>query len=361
MKALWVAMACCFAVTVQAETWRTFAGGFSSRWNTVGHHGHDHNSCIGDCDADDFGRGNLDDSIGFRGGLERDFWSAGALHLVGGGDASVHHTEYNSSQRDFSVVSASVFGGADVEIAGVRIGARYGAGGYGTTTTEYSGALRFLDTGVTLPMGGGAGVRIARRTFQMSKMASAPSRDISVMLVTTGEERGPSPWEFTTATGTSMPGAGYGGDRKLRSTSLNRTAALRTFQKRDLQLEISWTSTAHESKLPSIFRGYDGNFRSKTIEGYGFALARSHPLTSALSMRWSGGVEVADWRDEHRLLTRNGKELVAGVELGITAGAAVRFQLQRHLAIESSLQSIYWSKIDLGELRWTAGIVLTVR
>jgi hypothetical protein len=356
--ALSLALAVSLAPVTFAQQWRTFAGGFSSRWNTIGHHGHDQNLCAsGDCDADDFGRANLDDSIGFRAGRERDFFSAGALRIVGGADASVNHTEYNRSQRDFSVVSVAMFAGADLEIAGVRIGARYGAGGYATTTAEQSGAIRFIDVDATIPLRRGAGVRIARRTFEMTRMGTGPSRDISIAFVTSADARGESNWEFGTATGTTIPGAGAGGDRKLRSTSLNRMSVLRTF--RNVQFELSWSSTAHESSVPSVFRGYGGNFRSKTIEGYGLGVAQSRALTRALSLRWSGGLELADWRDDHKLLTRDGNELVAGVELALTASAGLRLQLQPRLAIESSLQKVYWRALDLGELRWTTGIVLT--
>jgi len=355
VKKLWMVLVCCVAVHAHAQ-WRTFAGGFSSRWNTIGHHGHDQ-FCAHDCDAVDFGRANLDDSIGFRAGRERDFFSAGALRIVGGADASVNHTEYNSSQRDFSVLSVAVFAGADLDLAGFRIGARYGAGGYATTTEEQAGAIRFLEISATIPLRRGAGVRVARRTFEMTRMGTGPSRDVSIAFVTSGDARGGSNWEFGTSTGTTMPGAGFGGDRKLRSTSLNRTSVLRTFRR--VQFELSWSSTAHESSLPSVFRGYDGNFRSKTIEGYGLGVAQSHALTRALSLRWSGGVEVADWRDDHKLLTRDGKELVAGVELALAASAGIRLQLQPRLAIESSLQQLYWRALDLGELRWTTGIVIT--
>jgi len=275
-------------------------------------------------------------------------------------EASLSHTEYNVSQRDFSLVSAALFAGVDLDLRGMRLGARHGAGAYATSTATRSGVVRFTELSATVPLRRGAAIRVARRIFALSRTSAAPSRDLAVLFVTTSAGGpGASKWEFTASTGSTLPGAGLGGDRKLRRTALNSTTLLRSFDHHDLQLQLSWTSTAHESSLPSIFHGYGGNFRSKTIESYGLGVSRTRSLSRALSIRWSGGVEIADWRDEHRLLTRDGRELVAGVEVAATAGAAARLQLDSRLALETSLQKVYWPAIDLGELRWTAGIVLT--
>lgn len=359
MKSL-ICLVIVLALRAEAGEWRTYAGGFGSRWNTTGHHGHDQDGCeLPDCDAVDFTRANLDDSIGFRVGRERDLWTFGILHAVAGADASVSHTEYNLSQRDFALVSTALFAGLDVEFRGFRIGARYGGGGYIAAAAEQRGLLRFTELSATLPLRGGAAVRVSKRNFALTRMEASPSRDLAVTIVAADDAEGKSKWDFAAATGTTMPGAGAGGDRKLRQTALNRTTALRVLGDSDLQLEVSWSSTAHESSLPSIFRGYGGNFRSKTIEGYGLALSRTRPLTERLSLRWSAGFEVADWRDEHRLLTRDGAELVAGVEIAAAASAALRVQLRPRLALESSLQKLYWRGIDLGEARCTFGIVLT--
>jgi len=360
----------------RADEWRTFAGGFTSRWTTIGHHGHDQPSCrdiesapdagvvasriaAPNCDAVDFARGNLDDSIGFRAGRERDFWTLGPVRIVGGADAAISHTEYNLSQRDFALLSGSAFAGADVRLARFGFGARYGIGAFATTTRDELGGMRFLELAATLPLRPGASVRVSRRDFTLSRMHAAPSRDISVMLVADGSGAALSSWEFGAMTGTTWPGAGLGSDRALTAAAVNRLSAARRLPWHHVDVELSWSSTAHESSIPSMFRGYDGNFRSKTIEGYGVAISRVVPLTRALALRGSAGVELADWRDEHRLLTRNGVELVAGVEAGVAAALALRVQLDRGLALETSLQKVYWRSLDLGEVRWTSGIVVT--
>ena len=358
----------------RADPWRTYAGGFTSRWSTIGHHGHDQPSCrdaadhpevyatviaAANCDAVDFARGNLDDSIGFRAGRERDFLTLGPLHLVGGGDAGVSHTEYNLSQRNFSLISGALFAGADFRIARFGLGARYGNGAFSTTANRQLGGMRFTELTATVPLRRGAAIRVARRNFTLSSMHAAPSRDVSVTLVADGSAGGRSAWEFGAVTGTTWPGAGVGSDRGLSPAAVNRMTAARSLPWYDVDVETSWSSTAHESSLPSKFLGYEGNFRSKTIEGYGVAVSRTFPLTRSLAVRGSAGVEVADWRDEHRLLTRNAEELVAGVEAGLSGAVALRVQIQPQLALETSLQKVYWRSLDLGEVRWTTGIVVT--
>src|SRR5438034_4660018 len=95
--AVFTSLVCATPILAQS---RTYAGIFNSRWRTVGFHGHDQPACspfrrihfpggsFGDffdpCDHADFARGNLDNSIGFRLGRERDFLTVGPLSLVGG-------------------------------------------------------------------------------------------------------------------------------------------------------------------------------------------------------------------------------------------------------------------------------------
>ena len=198
--------------------------------------------------------------------MSADFFRAGAWRLVGGGDASISHTEYNSSQRDFSLVSAALFAGADLEIAGVRVGARYGGGAYATTTADESGVIRSRARRDRAPSPRRRDADLATQ-LALTRMDAAPSRDISVTFVTTGEGAAESNWEFSAATGTTTPGAGAGGDRKLRSAAFNRTAASRAIGNHDLLLEVSWTSTAHESSLPSTSAATTATFAARPSKG----------------------------------------------------------------------------------------------
>ncbi len=394
-NAFWLTAVLLVVTSAQAGEWRTYSGGFSTRWKTVGEHGHDQPVCADarwiplpqgmliqgpNCDAADFARGNLDNNIGFRAGGERDFLALGALRLVGGAEGSINYTEYNLTQNDFALVSGAVLAGADLAIAGLRLGGRYGGGPFLTSDGQARGITAFREVSLTLPLRGGAAVRISSRHTKARSVQTAvglygagPLEDVpvqhypgspssvetSVLLVTSPSLTGKSQWEFATATGTTRPGLGLGGSRSLRKAAFTRMSVFRDLPWRELQLEIGWLTSAEESLRPTEFRGYYGNFRSKTIDGFGAGVSRSIKASERVTVRYGGGLEVADWRDEHELLTRDGKELRGGIETAATATVALRYQLAPHVAFESSLQKVYWPEIDLSEARVAFGIVLT--
>ena len=374
MRSIVFAVLLLVVAPLHAADWRVFAGGYTSRWKTIGLHGHDQPPCLSfrpthDCNSTDFTRGNLDDSIGFRAGRERDFARFGRLHLLGGAEGSLSYTEYNLSQNDFGLVTASVFGGAEADLWGVRIGGRYGIGPYGTTDQQQAGFMSYSELAVTFPLRAGAAVRFSERNVDtLSRKSGMPpesnrrspsSRELAVMLVQSPEFSGKAAWEFGAGVGWTKPGHGIGSDRALRATGVTRLSASRSISKGHMALEISSTATAHESIRSTVFNGYGGNYRSKTIDSVGVGLMRAFDLTHYFGVRVSSGLELADWRDQHQLLTRDGRELAAGVEHAFTAGVGFRVKVGQHLAIDTLVQQVYWHTIDLGEARVTFGIAAT--
>lgn len=113
----------------------------------------------------------------------------------------------------------------------------------------------------------------------------------------------------------------------LRKAAFTRFSAFGDLPWHDLQLEVAWNSSAHESMRPTTFRGFGGNFRSKTIDGFSLSVSRTRPLIDRVSLRYSRGIEAADWRDEHQLLMRDGKELRAGIETALTTAIALRYHI----------------------------------
>lgn len=308
---------------------------------------------MSDCDDVDFERANLDDSIGFRAGGERDVFAFGPLRIVGGGDGTISQTEYNGSQRDFALMSAMATGGADVEFHGFRAGFRAGAGPY-VTTDGRAGASWQREASIEIPLRAGAALRIAQRRSSLHVTETA------LMVMATAEPpRTPSPWEFSVAAGTTTPGRGPGGSLDLHETGWQRLTALRDWRS-STQLALTYTSTAHESSLFSDYRGYGGNQRGKTINGFGVGVVRSFEATARLSARFGAGLEAADWKDDYPLLvTRNQRSVRGGIEGAITASGALRFRVHPGLAIEALAQQLYWNGLHLGETRWGLGIALT--
>jgi hypothetical protein len=384
-----------FAVQVHAQT-RTYAGSVQTNWQTVGKHGHNQPPCAGpritkvdvgwieespNCNPVDFANGNLDNTIGFRGGVERDFLSLGPLTLVGGLEGAVSYTEYNLTQTDFIFASGTAMAGADLRLGAIRIGARAGAGPFATTDGAEYGLLHTHGLHLTLPLRPGAALRIARQEMQVfggetsidvygaGPPTAAPSElvlrrapravETSLLVVTSPESLGATAWDFSASTGTTLPGGPIGSSRMLRSSAFSQVAAYRDLPWRRTKARVTWTSSAHESSLPSTFLGFDDNYRSKTIQGLGLGVTRSSGrLFDHFSLRYGGGLEVADWSDEHQLLTRDEKPLAAGVELAFTADAAVRWHFAPNLALEASFEKAYWRNIDLGESRVAFGIVI---
>jgi hypothetical protein len=391
--ALSAAMLLMLAANLHAQT-RTYGGTFMNNWKTVGPHGHDQPMCAeprftyydvgvlyesANCNATDFARGNLDNSIGFRAGRERDLWKLGPLSLVGGVDGSLSYTEYNLTQLDFIFLTASASTGVDLSLGNIRLGGRIGAGPFATSDGNEFGFQRFAGAHLTVPLRPGAAIRISRQSMRV--FGSERDADIygsgagdsgervwrephaietSILLVTSPEYVGASRWEFAASTGTTAPGGPIGGSRMLRASNFSRIEASRELPRGGLAARLVWTASAHESSLSSNFRGYDGNYRSKTIDGIGLGLTRtSGRVFGHFSYVLGAGVEVADWRDEHQLLTRDNQPLVAGIETAFAVDASVRWHVGRNLALVTSFEKLYWQGIDLGETRFGFGLALT--
>ena len=334
------------SASLLAET-RTYAGGFSTRWNTTGWHGHDIPLCPeaaergpAACNDVDYDNANLDNSIGFRFGQERDVRSRGPIQFLIGAEAAFIDSEYNLSQDHVAFVSASGIAGVDYVYRNARFGLRAGGGPF-ITSDGRAGAEAFAEVGAIVPIRSGAGVRVAHR-FGLRR------GETSILLVAsprTAETR----WEFAASAGLSNPDG-----LNLRPAAFQRTAALFSVT-RNVQVQAAWTATAHESTELTTFQGFPGNERGKTVEAFGLSVRHSTVFAPSWSLHYGGGIELADWADEHQLLG----DVVAGKEYGLAAGAALRFALMRYAALEGSVEHISWPDLDLGETRWGLGLVLT--
>lgn len=378
------------ATTFAQETTRTYAGGYSTNWKTRGAHGHDqpcgylHTAghapdgspiLVPDCDGDDFARGNLDNSIGFRFGRERDLWSWRALRVTGGYDTTVSDTEYNISQRDLGIIAGAGVAGIDLARWGGRIGVRYGAGAFLTTDVRY-GAHSFTEIAATIPLANGSAIRITRRTAVDAHVAqgqvrlagfsssgdSAEANEFGVLFLAGPQREHGSHWDFAATSGMSAPGKVYGAGLNLSRASFRRLTAQRDLSPH-LQALVQWTSTAHESLVYGTFNGYPENLRSKTIDGIGIGVRANSPAWHGLSAFGTAGAEVADWGDQHGLLVSGYQagysEVNGEVEGGATIGGGARWIIRHGIGFETFVEQIYWPGLGLGERRTGVSFVIS--
>ncbi len=365
MRACAIFLSVLLSFSAAAQT-RYYAGQFSTNWNTSGYHGHDQ-PCFftPDCDDDDFARANLDNSIGFRAGAERDYGTWRGLRLVGGVDVSYADTEYNISQSNLGFLSGAVAGGVEADVWRVQLGARVGVGPFVTTDLS-AGAQAYGELALTVPVTPRAALRVGFREVMMQPLydgelnldnssdpdASLRSRDVSLLLVATPDAAGDSPWHFVAGSGMSSP---YG--RGLSKAFFTRLGVQRAITP-SLDGQFSLTSSAHESYVEGVFMGFPGNYRSKTIDALGLAVRGTRPLTDALTAFATAGAEAADWADEHALLVDNGEVVEGGFEVGVVAGGGVRYQLREGLGIDAFIEHAWWPGIGLGEFRTGVALVI---
>lgn len=389
MRSLVVALLLAWSASAAGSPWRTYAGGYSTSWKTDGFHGHDQpcpvRTRIGtvidpggtyfpifteNCDAYDFGRGNLDNSIGFRFGRERDYAALGAFRITGGYEATISDTEYNISQRDLAILAGAAVGGVDVERWGGRLGVRYGIGSFLTTDMRY-GVHSYKEIALTLPLSSGSAIRLTRGTAVHSQafnqkarlaglsrpVAGATAKEFGLLLIAQPGGEGPSRWDFSAISGVSAPR-----DLNLSRAGYHRLTVFRDVGSTPLQLQLSWTSSAHESKLGGVFNGYPNNLRSKTIDSFGVGVRAHRDVWRGLSAHVTAGGEVAEWTDPHGLLVagdqQNPRVVKAGIEAGANAGLAVRWMLGRGVGLELMGEQVYWPRIGLTERRTGVGLVV---
>lgn len=378
-----------FACSASADAWRTYAGGYSTSWKTEGHHGHDQPcrvftrvGTIADssggsipifgpfCDGLDFARGNLDNSIGYRFGRERDVASLGPLRLTGGFDATLSDTEYNISQSDLAIFAGSGAAGVDVERWGARVGVRYGIGAYLTSDVRH-GVHSFKEVALTLPLSSGSAIRLTRGTAVHSgrfgehvrpagfaqRGGNATAKEFGLLLMTRPGGGGPSRWNFSALSGVSAPRS-----LNLSRAGFHRLSVVRDLGESPLQLQLSWTSSAHESRIEGVFNGYPKNLRSKTIDSYGLALRAGRVLPANFSAYVTAGGEIAEWTDPHGLLvtgTRLNLHVVeGGIEIGANAGVGVRWMLGGRVGLEVMGEVVHWPRLGLEERRTAIGLVV---
>jgi hypothetical protein len=346
----------CLSAQARAEPWKAYFGGTGTRW-TVSHgiNGHTEDCRTRACDQDDWQRGNLDSSIGYRVGADRSWAGTERIRLIAGADLAAVTTEYNLSQRDILVVIPSLTAGLETRNARFSMGALAGIGGAftddGRSQPSLSLELR-LDAAAEIVPGG------LRFNVRKSRIGDAELRELGILLTLAGSsdahwER----WDVEFAFGVSLPGDGPGRSLSLDQGIVQRFGFHRRIGDGPARIGVTFAATAHESRLRSNFIGTDGNRRGKTIGSAGIVWDRRFDVGEA-AIRIGGGAEIADWSDPHRLLVHRSSAIEPGVDGAAVAGAGATFPLGERLGVVVGVEQLYWFTSRLGERRMRLGLAL---
>jgi hypothetical protein len=351
-RTLLIVLTLFLATAAQAQEWRYFAGGTATRWTARGDHGHTEDCRTRECDRSDWERGNLDSSIGYRFGADRRVLGNERNRAIAGADLAVVTTEYNLSQRDFWVIIPTVTGGYETRRENFALGV---LGGFGAAFTDdgRSHTSRSAEARLDLLANDDAGLRLGfRRTY----VGTARLREIAVLINVSGlGEHETSPWHYEFSFGASEPGGGPGRNLSLGHAPVQKNALYRLRDGRGDAIGLTWTGSAHESRLRSEFYGVSGNIRGKTIPSIGVTWDRRVRVTDRLTVRVGGGAELADWSDDHGLLVHRASVLEQGLDAAAVAAAAGSLRTSKGVRIVLSFDQLYWLGSGLGERRIVAG------
>jgi hypothetical protein len=348
MRRIILILSLLFASTAGAS-WRIYTGGYGTAWHTTGGlHGHNVDCPPEEqhdrCESSDFARANLDNSIGFRLGAEQRRSWLPRVDLVSGAELSVASTEYNVSQRDFSIASALLTAGVSTDFFHATWGLRGGAG-VAATDDGHAGGTLMAEASAEVPLTAAARLRFAyRESGLLLGGESLRVRETAFLMVFT-DTPAASPWRLGAGLGISSPGLLFGDDLDLSRAPFTRVTAARRIDDRST-VGVTYMTSAHESTQKTVFMGFPENERGKTINGIGIDWTVEVLTTPRWFVELGAGAELADWSDEHQLLPDP-----AGNELAPVVKVSVAFPLRPHLALVATSEQLYWTGIGLGESR----------
>jgi hypothetical protein len=352
------ALALAFATAARAEEapgWSIHAGAAPFRWITEDESkGHSMDCRSQACNRGDLERGNLDNSIGFRVGAERELLRRGRFSLSGGAEVAILPTEYNLSQNDLVIVDLLAVGAAGLDLGPVRLLARAGLGG---TLSDHlpSGSASFLEGAVEVALSPTAAVRLGGRR---AEHAGLRTKEASVAVVARPRARAlGSGWDIEVAGGVSAPGVGLGSSLELTAAPMVQLAAFRRVGRNGDRLGGVLVGVSHESDRRSWYGNTPGNQRGKElIEA---ALQWDRPLAGgpAGRLRVLASLRASDFEDDWALLHDGDREIhAAGIEFGVGLGAEVEVLRGEAVGLVLGAEQLYWPVCELGELRGRLGL-----
>ncbi|HVR43599.1 MAG TPA: hypothetical protein VMS56_09145 [Thermoanaerobaculia bacterium] len=341
-----------------AQEWRFFHGGTGTRWRAAhGIHGHTEDCRTAACDDSDWERGNLDSSIGYRVGAERQWLGTDRLHAITGVDLSVVATEFNLSQRDLWVFIPSFVAGVETRYGRGALGVLTGVGSAWTDDGRTRPA-RSAEIRVDLLTNDEGGIRL---NVRQSRIGPVRLRERGVLVHVRGAgQAGASRWDCELFAGASRPGRGPGRSLDLGNAPLHKYGLHRIRGGGAQRIGLTFTASAHESRRRTDFLGTGGNLRGKTIPSVGITWDRRFDLGPLVILRAGGGVEVADWSDPHELLVDGAASLEAGIAAAAVATVSASVPITPAVRLIVGVDQLHWLGTGLAERRVILGAGLSL-
>lgn len=332
---------------------RLFVGGTHYRWRTVGPHGHWAECRSPACDDEDWRRGNLDNALGFRLGVERAWSASRGFSLLAGGEVDLLFTEYNLSQRDVVLGGAFATTGAMLGGEGGGLTAQVGVGVFASSDGR-GGSAGFLELGAEAAVSPAARLRLSARRLWLGSVAA---EEASVTLRATPGRPGGAAWSVEMGLGGAWPGLGGREDGGLGRGALWQLQAGRRLGGGEHQVGLLLGSANRESRWESTYQGVPGNQRGREVWEVGAWWNRTLVGGGAWELRGGLTARVGEWSDEDAILRAPGGEgREAGVEGGIGATVASGWRLGDGVRLVATLEPVLWPAVDFTELRARLGL-----
>jgi len=334
------------------STWRLFGGGVHYRWQTEGRHGHYAACREAACDDLDWRRGNLDNAVGLRLGVERLWERSPRLWFSAGAEGALLTSEYNLSQRDVLIGGAFATGGVVVGSGRVGAAAQVGVGGFGTDDGR-GGLAGFLEVGVEAGVSPATRLRLAARRSWLGPLTA---EEASLTLRASPAAQW-GRWQVGMGVGGSRPGLGGWRDAGLGGGALWQVEVGRRLGGAEGCAGLSLGAVGRESRLESTYGTVPGNQRGREVWELGGWWNRSLLSGGVWELRGGAAVRLADWRDDGPLLLRpSGEVRRAGVEGGVGATLEAGRRFGEGLRLTVVLEPVVWPAIDLTEVRARLGL-----
>ncbi len=336
------------------ERWRMFAGGVHFRWHTEGRHGHYEACRERACDHDDWRRGNLDNALGLRLGIEHLWERSRFLSFTAGAELDLLASEYNLSQRDLLVGSAFATVGVLVGKERVGLAAQAGLGGFATDDGR-GGPAGFVEAGVEAGVSPTARLRLAARRWWLGPLAA----DEASLTLRATPSSAPGNWFYGVGLGGSRPGVGSRRDAGLGDGALWQLEVGRPVGAGEARVGVLLGSVGRESRFESTYGGVPGNQRGREVWELGGWWNRRLASRGVWELRGGAVVRLARWSDQWPLLLRpSGEVRRADDEWGVGATLEAGGRIGEGLRIGLVVEPVVWPALDLAEVRARLGLAV---